>query len=190
MCIGELVSVGYRYELELKTTLSRGRKRLTALYIIRLEGGNQTSFSNKINDALACKQTGSARSHDFLSELPQSVYMSQMGMSEAYSFGNDGVAYPQRPGGYPKLLRKGSGCFDEVEASIRAKYQAAGWVQGLGWVAQCSNAPIAPTSCLGHPSILGSPDQYYSNFIRYHRLRWNASHQSSLGEIVLGLIKN
>ena len=113
-----------------------------------------------------------------------------MGMSEAYSFGNDGVAYPQRPGGYPKLLRKSSGCFDEVEASIRANYQAACWVQGLGWVAQCSNAPIAPASCLGHPSILGGPDQYYSHFIRYHRLRWNASHQFSLGEIALGLIKN
>jgi hypothetical protein len=41
-----------------------------------------------------------------------------MSMGEAYSIGNDGVAYPQRPGGYPELLRKSSGCFDEVEASI------------------------------------------------------------------------
>jgi hypothetical protein len=58
-----------------------------------------------------------------------------MGMSEAYSIGNDGVAYPQRPGSYPELLRKGSGGFDEVDAPIRPNYQAARWVQGLGWVA-------------------------------------------------------
>ena len=94
MCVGELVSVGYGYELELETTFLRGRKRHTTLHIIHLEGRNQASFPNEIYDALACNQTGSARSHNFLSELPYSVYMAKVSVSDGYSVGNDGVAYP------------------------------------------------------------------------------------------------